>query len=81
MEQTILMAMQTCREFARKSYVTELTEYEMLMYEAICNLIAMYTRCHEVALRPSLLEAQRVAMLAEEEHEKWLKTRNTEEVT
>lgn len=72
MEQMIMMAMQTCQEYAQKSASTSLTEYEMLMYEQLCRLVGTYCKGHDLALRKTIPEMERDAMQAEAEHEEWL---------
>jgi roadblock/LC7 domain-containing protein len=44
MEQTIMMVMQTVQAFGEKCKTHKLTEYEVLMYEQCCNMVATFAR-------------------------------------
>ncbi len=70
--QLVMMALQTCQEYAQKSSSASLTEYEMLMYEQLCRLVTTHSHGLELALRRQVFELERDVHKEEEEHKEWL---------
>jgi hypothetical protein len=73
MEQVIMMAMQTCQTYAEQEQVRNLTEYELLMYEQLCNMVRTYCKLHDLSGQEKIPEYERDAQRAREQHEEWLR--------
>lgn len=72
MEQVIMMAFQTAQEYAQKSSVHSLTEYEMLMYESVCNMLKSYAEFLDITYRKCRLQADIEYLQELKRHKKWL---------
>lgn len=79
MDQVVMMAMQTCQEYAQKSASQSLTEYEMLMYEQLCTMLTTYAKGHDLALRKQMPELERDTLQAEREHNQWLEANDDDD--
>lgn len=79
MEQTIMMVMQTCQEYAQKATCHTLTEFEVLMYEQMSRLVATWCQAHELGIRQNLGELERDALKSEKEHQEWLRAQDDDE--
>lgn len=71
LENVILMVMKTTNDFGEKSKTQTLTEYEMLMYEQCCNLVAAFARQQNTIAQAQQLGLDRALHNSQEEHEKW----------
>lgn len=56
MEQTMMMAMQTCQLYSRRD---DLTKTEILMYEQMCRTIQMYMLSFENSFRIGIHEQEK----------------------
>ncbi len=59
-------AVELADTFANKSGETTLTEYEMLCYESLCNLITTWAKCNELSYREDVPELEKKVRDAEE---------------
>ena len=57
MEQIYIMMMQTIQVMSEKHKVASLTEFEVLMYEQFCNMMASFGRVQDLVQRHNELKA------------------------
>lgn len=76
MDQIIMMAMQTCQEYAQKSADHVLNEYESQVYEHLAIFVKTWAQGHALALRKQLPELERDAIKEENEHQVWLQAQD-----
>jgi hypothetical protein len=78
-EQVLMMSHQTVQEFAQKSAQFDLKEYEMLMYEATCNLLASFAKLQRSSFELQTLQLEQKLIVEKKNHEKWMKENDSEE--
>lgn len=76
MEQTIMMVMQTSQTFTEKSKTHTLTEYEALMYEQCCNMVATFCKIQDAIGRIQLLKIEQAEYAEQQAHDKWVRERD-----
>ena len=59
MEQLITMCLHTCEQYALKSAVQTLTEYEAQLYEQIAVTTRAYLKSVELSLRLGILQQEK----------------------
>lgn len=70
-EQTIMMVMQTVQTFAEAMKIRVLTEFEILMYEQCCNMVATFARQQDTVGRAQQLGMDRALYEHQQGHAKW----------
>lgn len=72
MDQIIMMAMQTAQNYAEKCATCTLTEFEVIAYENICNIIAAYTRMHTVAMDINYFDIEKQHVIQKAQYDIWV---------
>jgi hypothetical protein len=79
-EKIVRDGMELCVYYSDKQGVTNaLSEYEVLMYEQLCNMIASFAKLSDVCWRKQILDTEREFRREEEEHQQWLAAQDQED--
>ncbi len=73
MEQMIMIMLQTCQVYSEKMERQPLAEYEVLLYEQLCNMVATFAKVQDVIGRVQLMELHKVEIAKQLELDQWQK--------